>query len=174
MWQPEVVDSSGVSDMNARSVKIAPVSRICCQIVDVPAGFARSGTANRTIIATTNVTAAMATNTSRQPKTCVAHSIGAVATSRPIAPEDITRALASARRGSLTQITTALKLAISPPAKPRPINARATTSVPTSWPNANTNAPTAATVNSAACTRRGPNRSSRTPSGGWNNAKAAR
>ena len=43
----------------------------------------------------------------------------------PSAPNDMMAAFASARRGSGTHSTTALKPLISPPAKPRPIRARA-------------------------------------------------
>jgi hypothetical protein len=83
-------------------------------------------------------------------------------------------ALASARRASGTHSTTALKPLISPPAKPSPIRARARVSVAPLWPMANSSEPVAAQASSAAWTRRGPKRSSRTPSGSWNRAKANR
>ena len=92
----------------------------------------------------------------RQPNMRVANSLGAVAVKRPSAPNDITQALASARRGSGTQITMALKPLISPPAKPSPIIPRASVRVSTSLLMANSAQPVAATETRPACTRRGP------------------
>jgi hypothetical protein len=82
--------------------------------------------------------------------------------------------LARARRGSDTQSTTLLKPLIRPPATPSPISARAIVSVIPSRANANSSAPSAAMTISAVCTRRGPYRSRRTPSGNWKRANAPR
>ena len=125
-------------------------------------------------VATANVIAARAMNTARQPTASTASSVGVVATRMPSAPNDMMAALASARRGSGTHSTTALKPLISPPAKPRPISARAEASVVMPWPSANSSDPAAAHASNAACTRRGPKRSSRRPSGSWNRANANR
>ena len=92
----------------------------------------------------------------RHPIACTANSVGAVAVSRPSAPNDITKALASARRGSGTHSTTALNPLMRPPAKPMPIMARATVRVRPLLPIANSTHPAPATATSAACTRRGP------------------
>jgi hypothetical protein len=54
---------------------------------------------------------------------------------------------------------------------PRPISARASTSCSNELACANSSAPPAASRSSVAFTRRGPNRSSSTPSGIWNKPK---
>ncbi len=69
---------------------------------------------------------------------------------------------------------TALKLAISPPAKPNPIRARAIIKTPSLVADPKSAAPAAATSSNEPWTRRGPNRSSNTPNGAWKAAKAIR
>ena len=88
--------------------------------------------------------------TLRQPKACTAAAVGAVETNKPTAPIDMTSELASARRGSGTQMTTALKPLIRPPAKPMPMMARATVRTQVLVPNANNKAPSAPVATSAA------------------------
>jgi hypothetical protein len=73
-------------------------------------------------------------NSMRQPIVRAASSVGAVAISSPRAPNDMTQALASARRGATTHRTMALNPLISPPEKPNPINARAAVKVSASLP----------------------------------------
>ncbi len=78
----------------------------------------------------------------------------------------------SGQRFSGNQMVIALKDDISPPATPRPIMLRAKIRVILLSPMENRNAPSAAESRNAACTRRGPKRSSSMPSGIWNAAKA--
>ena len=86
----------------------------------------------------------------------------------------MTSALNSGTRSGGAQSTTALKDAISPPAKPSPIRRRAPTSMSADPPAANRTEPNAETMSRQACTRRGPNRSSSTPSGSWKAPKPNR
>ena len=69
--------------------------------------------------------------------------------------------------------TNAVSDAIRQAETPRPISARAAIAAAADAAHARTRAPPAAArSSSAALTRRGPKRSSSTPSGSWNSAKA--
>jgi hypothetical protein len=68
----------------------------------------------------------------------------------------------------------ALIAPIKPPETPRPISARPIDSVVKSCAKPKTSAPAPATEYRPASTRRGPKRSSSTPSGSWNAANASR
>ena len=156
MCEPAVLIRSGARTQKARARRIPPRPRSCRPRGSGASAARRSGTTRKITSATARQSPARPMKASRQPQAWTAHSIGRVATSRPSAPKDMTQALASGRRGSGTQSTTALKPLIRPPAKPSPISARAAVRVATSRPKPKSSAPAAAQQTSAACTRRGP------------------
>jgi hypothetical protein len=118
--------------------------------------FARSGTIVKINAAPARMVPAKIRNVVRQPTRLTMYSVGAVATTMPRAPKDMIVALARERRSSGTQSDEALKLAIRPPAKPRPITARAANRVGKPDAEAKSAQPRAAMVSMTACTRRGP------------------
>jgi len=98
----------------------------------------------------------------------LAATTGVVAASPPIEPTKMNHPFTVASRDSGNQSVKALIDPIRQAETPRPMSARPSASEarPSARPNANV--PAAVTHRSVATTRRGPNRSSSTPSGSWN------
>jgi hypothetical protein len=98
-------------------------------------------------------------------------SAGAVAASAPRPPIAMKQPLTSGQRSRGTHMVMALSDAISPPAMPKPMTARAMKRVArvSAWEKSRM--PTIPVASKAACTRRGPQRSSATPSGTCSSAK---
>ncbi len=110
-------------------------------------------------------------NTVRQSTVWISNSSGTVVDNAPTVPKakitPLTRGIFALGNHSTFAFSDAIRQADTP----RPISPRPTISVTASDPKANSAAPTAATIRSAACTFRGPYRSSTMPSGSCTAAK---
>src|SRR5262249_43399362 len=130
-----------------------------------------AGTTKKMISAVAAVTPAITSSKPRQPIYSKCQAAGEVAHIAPNVPSIMKQPLNRSMRSFGNHDTIALSPAINAPATPKPIKARPTTSVAKSSLRANNAAPPAATRSSPLCTRRGPKRSSKTPSGNRIDAK---
>jgi hypothetical protein len=127
------------------------------------AGF--SGTERRIHTATAAEIAASSHSTPRQPSTGRAAWTGAVVSTLPSPPIATAMPVTFATFAGTNHSVFALMTAISPAETPTPMITRARTKPARPSDSANAAKPAAVSRPSVACTRRGPRRSSATPSG---------
>ena len=165
---------------NGAMVKITGLRRIwrvplICWARVLPPTTARcsafSGTTAKMRMATPTAAAVRNRNTPRQSVNCSAVSTGTVALMAPMPPVANMMALANGSLSAGSQSTNDLKAAIRHADTPNPISPRPAISAAGDAAVAKMKAPAAANISKAASVRRGPNLSSRMPSGSWNAAK---
>ena len=154
--EPAVEASRGAMRQNIGVFRIFKSSSSCVARLVEEVEVGCSGTVRKMKALPARMAAAKIRNVARQPTRSTMNSVGAVAITIPNPPKDMIIVFASERRFSGTQTEEALKSAISPPAKPKPIVERAITSMPKPVATAKSAQPPAAIANITACTRRGP------------------
>ncbi len=150
---------------NAGSRSSAPRPRSCSASGSPRFVSRRSGTHSHSTRLTATFAATISRKASRQPHARSNISSGTVTAIAPSAPAENAMPFMVEMRSGGYHSTKAVSEAIRQAETPRPIRARAAIAAAALSANANHAPPAAATSSSAAFTRRGPKRSSATPSG---------